>query len=284
MGDGGEYTSWEILIETISTTLLRSSHTKKKVSSSPYEHMLGKPDVKYIGNIHGNEPVGRELLLHLIQYLVTNYETDPYIKWLLDNTRIHIMPAMNPGMSMFHRTTHTHALDWFNQISHVLRWLCCFDGRCMRGRQGKVKLNREKFSFSQNTGWCLLFFSFSSPQLPRPISSAESTSYTSTSCRGNAKGFDLNRNFPDYFKQNTKRPQPETEAVKDVSEPEILSLYRESTACISCIQFHHFSGSREYSSCWVDRCMVAPWWAFSMRKFSYFTYTHHTLFSTKLNT
>jgi hypothetical protein len=25
----------------------------------------------------------------------------------------------------------------------------------------------------------------------------------------------LNRNFPDYFKSNTKRPQPETEAVKD---------------------------------------------------------------------
>lgn len=30
----------------------------------------------------------------------------------------------------------------------------------------------------------------------------------------NARGFDLNRNFPDYFKQNTKRNQPETEAVK----------------------------------------------------------------------
>lgn len=31
----------------------------------------------------------------------------------------------------------------------------------------------------------------------------------------NSKGYDLNRNFPDYFKQNTKRTQPETEAVKD---------------------------------------------------------------------
>lgn len=33
--------------------------------------------------------------------------------------------------------------------------------------------------------------------------------------RSNSKGYDLNRNFPDYFKQNTKRTQPETEAVKD---------------------------------------------------------------------
>lgn len=33
--------------------------------------------------------------------------------------------------------------------------------------------------------------------------------------RYNSKGFDLNRNFPDYFKQNTKRIQPETDAVKE---------------------------------------------------------------------
>lgn len=32
--------------------------------------------------------------------------------------------------------------------------------------------------------------------------------------RYNARGFDLNRNFPDYFKQNNKRNQPETEAIK----------------------------------------------------------------------
>lgn len=66
------------------------------VSASPYEHMLGKPDVKYVANIHGNEAVGRELMLHLIQYFVTSYTTDPYIKWLLDNTRIHILPSLNP--------------------------------------------------------------------------------------------------------------------------------------------------------------------------------------------
>lgn len=33
---------------------------------------------------------------YLLQHLVTSYNTDPYIKWLLDNTRIHLMPSMNP--------------------------------------------------------------------------------------------------------------------------------------------------------------------------------------------
>lgn len=40
-------------------------------------------------------------------------------------------------------------------------------------------------------------------------------SYNIDFCRYNARGFDLNRNFPDYFKQNNKRGQPETDAVKD---------------------------------------------------------------------
>lgn len=80
-----------------------------------------------------------------LQYLVNSYTTDKYVKWLLDNTRIHILPSMNP--------------DGFE----VAR-----EGQC-DGGQGRY----------------------------------------------NARGFDLNRNFPDYFKQNNKRGQPETDAVKE---------------------------------------------------------------------
>lgn len=36
------------------------------------------------------------MLLHLIEYLVQNYENDSFVKYLLDNTRIHLMPTMNP--------------------------------------------------------------------------------------------------------------------------------------------------------------------------------------------
>lgn len=47
--------------------------------------------------MHGNEVVSREVLLALIAYLCQGYrEQDPEVVWLMDNTRIHIMPSMNP--------------------------------------------------------------------------------------------------------------------------------------------------------------------------------------------
>ena len=42
------------------------------------------------------QAVGRELMLHLITYLINNYYTDNYVRWLIDTTRIHIMPTLNP--------------------------------------------------------------------------------------------------------------------------------------------------------------------------------------------
>lgn len=46
--------------------------------------------------MHGNEPVGRELLLLLAEYLCQNYEVDPNITRLVRRTRIHLLPSLNP--------------------------------------------------------------------------------------------------------------------------------------------------------------------------------------------
>ncbi|XP_041052647.1 carboxypeptidase M-like [Carcharodon carcharias] len=66
------------------------------IGKNPQQHSIGTPEFKYIGNIHGNEPVGRELLLHLVEYLVTGYGLDPNVTALVDSMRIHILPALNP--------------------------------------------------------------------------------------------------------------------------------------------------------------------------------------------
>ncbi|XP_040355080.1 carboxypeptidase M [Ixodes scapularis] len=71
------------------------------LSSQSSNNKLMKPSMKYVANMHGNEMVGKELMLHLIAHLINGYDTDPRINWLLDNTNIHIMPSMNPdGMSI----------------------------------------------------------------------------------------------------------------------------------------------------------------------------------------
>lgn len=55
-----------------------------------------RPEFKYIANMHGDEIVGRELMVKFIKDCVTNYGKDPRITNLLDKFQIHILVSMNP--------------------------------------------------------------------------------------------------------------------------------------------------------------------------------------------
>lgn len=80
-----------------------------EITVEPGKHKLLKPEVKLVANIHGDEVVGREVLLHLARLLVENYRTaqeEPigdtkpsapkFVRKLLNETRIHIIPTLNP--------------------------------------------------------------------------------------------------------------------------------------------------------------------------------------------
>ncbi|WVY98575.1 hypothetical protein V8G54_030726 [Vigna mungo] len=71
-----------------------------EISDKPGEEET-KPAFKYIGNVHGDEPVGRELLINLANWLCDNYLKDPLAKLIVENVHLHLLPSMNPdGFSL----------------------------------------------------------------------------------------------------------------------------------------------------------------------------------------
>ena len=54
------------------------------------------PMVKYVANMHGDETIGRELLIYLAEYLLHNYGRVEEVTRLLNTTDIYLMPTMNP--------------------------------------------------------------------------------------------------------------------------------------------------------------------------------------------
>ena len=66
-----------------------------EVSDNPGLNEL-EPEFKYVANMHGDETVGRELSLFLIEWLVEGYGSNQRATDLVNNTSIFIMPSMNP--------------------------------------------------------------------------------------------------------------------------------------------------------------------------------------------
>lgn len=57
----------------------------------------GEPEFRYTAGAHGNEVLGRELILLLMQFMCQEYLAgNPRIVHLIQDTRIHLLPSVNP--------------------------------------------------------------------------------------------------------------------------------------------------------------------------------------------
>uniref|UniRef100_A0A667XHB3 Adipocyte enhancer-binding protein 1 n=1 Tax=Myripristis murdjan TaxID=586833 RepID=A0A667XHB3_9TELE len=68
-----------------------------EISDNPGEHETGEPEFRYTAGLHGNEALGRELLLLLMQFLCKEYnDENPRVRRLVEGVRIHLVPSLNP--------------------------------------------------------------------------------------------------------------------------------------------------------------------------------------------
>lgn len=66
-----------------------------KISDHPANEE-DEPEFRYISTIHGDEPVGTEMLIYLSRHLIGQYGVDAAITELVDETEIYILPLLNP--------------------------------------------------------------------------------------------------------------------------------------------------------------------------------------------
>jgi len=82
-------------LDTIGTTQNGRLMLVLKITDNP-NTAEGEPRVFFTGTMHGDETTGGVLLLRLADYLLTNYNTSPRVKDIVDNEEIWINPFSNP--------------------------------------------------------------------------------------------------------------------------------------------------------------------------------------------
>ena len=89
LGDSVQVFLLKILTERISNTFFQDRPiVGLRLSAGGPMRPLLRPMVKYVGNMHGNELVGREILIALAEYLVLNYGVDERVTRLLNSTEV----------------------------------------------------------------------------------------------------------------------------------------------------------------------------------------------------
>jgi len=103
-------------LDTIGTSVQGRLLLAVKISDS-VQFERGKPQFLYTSSIHGDETTGYVLMLHMIDYLLTNYGTDPRITDMVNNTEIFINPLANPDGTYHGGNNSVYGAQRYNSLN-----------------------------------------------------------------------------------------------------------------------------------------------------------------------
>jgi len=76
-----------------------------KISDNPNSSTEGEPQILYTALHHAREPAGLSQLVFYMWYLLENYDTDPEVQSILDNTELYFVPVINPDGYLYNEKT-----------------------------------------------------------------------------------------------------------------------------------------------------------------------------------
>ncbi|TSA28113.1 MAG: T9SS C-terminal target domain-containing protein [Bacteroidetes bacterium] len=100
-------------VVSIGTSVLGRELLAIKISDNVNDSE-GEPEVLYTSSIHGDELTGYVTMLHLIDYLLQHYGSDPRISEMVDNTEIFINPLANPDGTFYGGNTNISQARRYN--------------------------------------------------------------------------------------------------------------------------------------------------------------------------
>jgi hypothetical protein len=104
--------------EPISTSLLTIEGREMfwvKISDNPGTNEAGEPEVLYTALHHAREPNSLSQMIFYMWYLLENYDADPEIKYLVDNTEMYFVPCVNPDGYVYNETTNPQGFGFWRK-------------------------------------------------------------------------------------------------------------------------------------------------------------------------
>lgn len=76
-----------------------------KISDNPENTSEGEPQILYTAIHHAREPVSLSQLVFYMWYLLENYDSDPEIQSIVNNTELYFVPVINPDGYLYNEKT-----------------------------------------------------------------------------------------------------------------------------------------------------------------------------------